>query len=205
MQSLRIYVFMMEISLDEKRTLIFDYEKSRARELARRVIDKPVPPVWMIFIPVFFVFYAWKIREYSNGLKDFADHYLISRNKALEIAYEAEGSGRRQEIDELVENDHPIPARARPFYRKWLSLLVDHYRNLLAARGDSVQGLIRTCYRNRSTYLIVNNQLNTAESAFNKALMPKIEGDQQDIRYVVKRMEQSIAELYREEVDDIFS
>ncbi len=196
---------MMEISLDEKRALIFEYEKSRARELARRVIDKPVPPVWMILIPVFFVFYAWKVKEYSSGLKDFADHYLISRNKALGMAYEAEESGRLQEIDDLEENNHPIPARARPDYRQWLSLLVDHYRNLLAARGDSVQGLIRACYRNRANYLIVNNQLNSAESSFNKALMPKIEGDQQDIRYVVDRMERSIAELYREEVDHIFS
>ena len=195
----------MEISLDEKRTLIFEYEKNRARELARRVIDKPVPPVWMILIPVFFVFYAWKIKEYSSGLKDFADHYLISRNKALDMAYEAEESGRPQEIDDQVESDHPIPARALPNYRQWIHLLVVHYRNLLTARGDSVQGLIRACYRNRSTYLVVNNQLNSAESSFNKALMPKIEGDQQDIRYIVDKMEQSIAALYREEVDSIFS
>ena len=196
---------MTESSLDEKRTLILEYEKSRARELARRVIEKPVPPVWMILIPIFFVFYAWKIREYSNGLKRFAEHYLITRNKAIDMAFEAEESGRLQEIDELVENGHPIPARARPYYCKWVSLLIDHYRNLLAADGKSVQGLIRTSYRNKSTYLVVNNQLKTAESAFNKALMPKIEGDEQDIRYIVDRMERSIAELYREEVDDAFS
>lgn len=196
---------MIERSLDDKKTLILEYEKSRAHELARRVIDKPVPSVWMILIPVFFVFYGWKIREYSKGLKNFSAHYLISRERALDIAFEAEQNGRRRELDDLVDDVHPIAAEARPSYLSWMSILVEHYRRLLAARGDSVPALIRTCYRNKSTYEILNKELNAAESAFNQALLPNVEGDQQDIRYVAEKMEKSIAALYREEVGDVFS
>jgi hypothetical protein len=195
---------MIELSLDDKRTLILEYEKSRARELARLVIEKPVPPVWMIFIPVFFIFYAWKIREYSSGLKDFSKHYLVSRNRALDIAYEAEKTGKLEEIDDLAENNYPIPSHARPAYRRWLSLLVDHYRNLLTAGSSSVEGLIRAHYRNKATFMLTNNQLRTAEAAFNSALLPKIEGDSQDIRYVFEKMERSLTDLYRREVDDVF-
>ncbi len=196
---------MTEDSLEDKKQRILEYEESMARQLARRVIDKPVPPVWMILIPIFFIFYAWKIKEYSNGLKGFAEHYLLSRRRALDTAYEAEQSGREPDIEQLLEPVTEIPANARPYYRTWIALLIDHYRNLLKARGNSAQGLIRHHYRAKSTYLLSSNQLNKAENTYNMALLPKIEGDQQDIRYVLEKMERGIADLRRQEAEVIFS
>ena len=196
---------MSALSMEDKKNLILDYERARARQLARRVIEKPVPPIWMILIPVFFVFYAWKIKQYSNGLKDFADHYMVSRRLALDTAFEAEQGGTPPEIGQLIENTDTIPQGARSCYRDWLSLLIEHYRNLLVASGLSTQDLIRSHYRNKSTYLLFNNTLNTTENTFNKALLPDIEGDRQDIKYIFDRMEQSLADLRRLEVEEIFS
>lgn len=195
---------MIEDTMQEKKQQILAYEESLARRLARLVIDKPVPPAWMILIPVFFVFYAWKIREYSSGLKDFAKHYLLARQRALDTACEAEESGGQPDLEALLEEATTVPAIARPFYRTWISLLIDHYRNLLAARGKNVPELIRNHYRNKTTYLLFENQLNTAEKAYNKALLPEVEGDQQDIRYVLEKMERGIADLHRQEVEEIF-
>lgn len=196
---------MSELSIEDKRKKILEYEESIARQLARRVIDKPIPPVWMILVPVFFVFHAWKIKEYSNGLKDFAEHYLITRRRALDSAYETELSGEPPDIEQLVKDTQAISAGARPSYQHWVSLLIDHYRNLLRARGNSVPDLIRSHYLNKHNYLLFNNQLNQAENSFNTALLPKIEGDQQDIRYVLDKMEQGITELHHREVEEVFS
>ena len=87
--------------MEDKKRQILNNEEFMARQLARRVIEKPVPAVWMILIPVFFVFYAWKIKQYANGLKDFAEHYLISRRRGLDAAFEAEQSGNLPEIDHI--------------------------------------------------------------------------------------------------------
>lgn len=195
---------MNENSIEERKRQILEHEESMAHQLARQVIDKPVPPIWMILMPIFFVFHAWKIKEYSKGLKDFAEHYLLSRRRALDAAYEAAANGREPDIEQLLKNGTPVPASAHSCYRAWITLLVDHFRNLLAARGNSAPELIRNHYRNKATYLLLSNQLNTAENNYNKALLPKIAGDQQDIRYVMDKMERGIADLHRREAEEIF-
>ncbi len=196
---------MTEDPLEKRKRQILKHEESMAHQLARRVIDKPAPSVWMILIPIFFVFHAWKIKEYATGLKDFVEHYLLSRRRALDSAYEAVEHNHEPDIEHLLKTDTAIPAGARTCYRAWLTLLVDHFRNLLTAGGNSVSELIRNHYRNKATYLLFNNQLNTAENDYNKALLPKIEGDQQDIRYVLDKMERAIADLHRQEAEEIFS
>lgn len=196
---------MIELPIEEKKRQILEYEEAMARQLARRVVDKPVPPIWMILIPIFFVFHAWKIKEYSNGLKSFAEHYLLSRRRALDTACESEIGGTQPDIDQLLEKNNAIPASASSCYRTWITLLINHYCNLLKAPGNSVHELIRSHYRNKSTYLLFNNQLRTAENSYNVSLLPKIEGDQQDLRYVLDKMEQGITDLQRKEVEDVFS
>ncbi len=195
---------MSNLSIEDKRIKIDEYEESMAHQLARLVIDKPVPPIWMILIPVFFVFYAWKIKEYSNGLKNFADNYLISRRRALDTAYEAERSGKPPDIEQLVRDTKAIPVHARPLYQQWISLLIDHYRNLLQARGDSVQGLIRSHYGDKLKFMLFNNQLNQAENEFTMALLPKIDGEQQDVLYILDKMKRGITDLNRKEVEKAF-
>ena len=191
--------------MEDKKKQIFDYEESVAGQLARRVIEKPVPSVWMILIPIFFVFYAWKIKQYSSGLKNFTENYLISRRRALDTAFEAEQCGVPPEIDKLVEKADDIPADARPFYRDWMSLLVDHYLALLTAPGNNPQDLKRSHYRNKSSYLLFCNQLNKVENAFNMSVLPGLEGDQQDLHYILDRIDKAITDLRRKEVEELFS
>lgn len=196
---------MTTLSLEEKKQQILEYEESLAHTLARQVVDKPEPPIWMILIPIFFVFHASKIKDYSKGLKDFAEHYLVSRRRALDTAYEAVLHNADPAIETLMEQADAIPVEARPLYQQWITIMIDHYRNVLVAPGTSVQDRIRSHYRNKSSYLLFNNQLNTAENAFNKALLPKIDGDQQDILYIADKLQQSGVDLRRKEVENIYS
>lgn len=196
---------MTTLSFEEKKQQILEYEQSLAHTLARQVVDKPVPPIWMILVPIFFVFHASKIKEYSKGLKDFAEHYLVSRRRALDTAYESVLHNADPAIETLMKQADTIPEEARGLYQQWMSLLVDHYRNVLVAPGISVQDRIRSHYRNKSNYLLFNNQLDTAENAFSKALLPEIDGDQQDILYIAEKLQRSSVELHRKEVENIYS
>ncbi|MBU0480548.1 MAG: NF038143 family protein [Proteobacteria bacterium] len=191
-------------SMENKKNLLFNYEQSLARQLAGRIIDKPAPDIWMIFIPILFVFHIWKVRQYSHAVNAFVENHLTSRRRALEIAFEALQNGNPPTIDLLVEKAGDIPSSAKPLYRKWLSLLVDHYTGLLVASGESHQELKRDCYRDKDSYLQFCHALNESEKAFNAALLPVIEGDQQDIHCILDRINENIAALRFREVEEIF-
>lgn len=190
--------------MEVKKRMILAYEEAMVDRLAREVLEKPVPPIWMILIPVFFVFYAWKLKDYSNGLKTFADHYLVSRRRALETACEAVENNSDPDVGQLLEKAEALPPEVLPLYRDWISMLIDHYRNLLNAQGDTVEEMIRSHYRTRSNYLIVANGLSSAEKRFNSALVPKVEGDREDVHFIADRMQRSLTVLAREEVEKIF-
>lgn len=191
-------------AMKDKKNQIVAHEESIARQLVGQVIDRPVPSVWMIFIPIFFVFYIWKIKQYAKGVKDFVENYLLSRRQALDAAFEAEQNAIPPDIDQLVKKAGGIPAAPQPLYRDWMALLVDHYCGLLSAHGNSYQDLNRAYYQDKSRYLQFCNQLNTAERAFSKTLLPAIDGDQQDLRYVLDKIDQGVADLRRKEGEEIF-
>lgn len=193
-------------SLAKKQEQILAHEEALANRLALAVLDKPTPPIWMILIPIFFVFYAWKLKQYSNGLKDFARHYLISRRRALEAAVAAEETGKQVDIGALVEAAGTnIPEQAKPLYQDWMQLLTEHYLSLLSAQGTSYVALVRNRYQDKTSYLLCNSQLSRAELVFGKALVPQIQGDMTDLLDVLERMEKALADLHRQESERIFS
>ena len=191
--------------LIEKRLQLLNYEEGMARRLAGQVMDKPKPPIWMIFIPVFFVFFAMKLSDYKKGLADFVKNYLIARERALDLACESIEEEKEAAIDRLMENASTLPKKAQPLYRDWITLQTEHYRNLLLAPGESMAEMVRNHYRNKAAFLVVNNRLTTAENTFNSALLPDIEGDGEDISYIGARIERFSTEMRRQEVDELFS
>ena len=189
----------------QKKQLILDHEKKMASKLAIGVLDKPKPPLWMIFVPVFFVFFAQKMTQYKSGLEDFVDNYLKPRRLALDAAMEALESGTSVDTALLLEKAGAIPEHALPLFADWMDVLTDHYRTLLEAHGGSPEALIRAGYRSKTDYLLQCNVLNRAENAFSLSLIPKIEGDSQDIQSVVAKMHAQMTELRRQEADTIYS
>ncbi len=196
---------MNTLSLEEKKNLVLDNEEALARQMALRVLDKPSPPIWMIFIPVFFVFFAQKMNMYKKGLKDFADNYMISRRWALDAAGDAVASGGEIAIDEILTRVKDIPEAAWPAYRQWLQLQAEHYRQLLAAPGNSYPALVRAGYRNKANYLLLCDRLGKAEDALNQALLPDMERQHQDVRQIIEAMAQASMHLRRQDIDGVFS
>ncbi len=187
-----------------KATLILDHETLQAKQLAVAVVDKPVPPIWMIFVPVFFVFFASKMRQYKNGLKDFSENYLLSRRWALNAAEEAIAGGGEVAVEPILARVKDIPSSALPLYSSWFLLLARHYQQLLLSPGTSYPMLVRAAYRNKANYLLFCDRLGKSETALNRALLPGIAGEQAEVEGVIDRMAQQIDELRREELTEIF-
>ncbi|MCJ7830466.1 MAG: NF038143 family protein, partial [Desulfobacterales bacterium] len=73
----------------EKSLLVLQEERLFAAALAAQVIGKPQLSIWMILIPIIFVFFFFRFQKYVAGKKTFADNYLTSRQQALEEALAA--------------------------------------------------------------------------------------------------------------------
>lgn len=191
--------------LEERKELILVNEEKIAWQLALHVIEKPTPRIWMIFIPIFFVFYFYKLKEFENGLKTFSENHLLSRRRTLEAVLVAEESGRPVDIPSLVDQVEGLQEEARACYTQWLTVLAGHYRLLLQTGGDSYPALIRTAYRNKSNYLSFCRELGHVESAFDMALLPTIDGESTEIRAVTEKMIEGLNTLRCREAEEIFS
>ena len=89
-------------SYEEKRDLILARETRFCHQVSAAVLDKPRLAIWMIIIPVFFVFYFWQLKRYSEGRRDFAANFLITRERALNSAYQAALNNADPDLDEFV-------------------------------------------------------------------------------------------------------
>jgi hypothetical protein len=195
---------MPHAHIERKRDLILGHEHAMAQRLAAKVLDKPKPPMWMIFIPVFFVFFAQKMGQYKKGLRNFVDNYQKPRRLALDTAMDLLATGAAFDPQAPVPMLAGVPESARPLFLQWLEIMVEHYRLLLAAQGDSHTILVRGAYRTKADYLLFLNCLHRAENAFNLALLPGMQGDVQDLRAVIDRIDTWGMELCRQDAGTIF-
>lgn len=189
--------------MTQKRDLILAEEKRFAALVSASVIDKPQLGVWMILIPVFFVFYFWQLKRYSNGRKTFAEKFLLTRERTLNEALRSAETGNGPDIDKLVQaNDVPPPTRQA--YRRWVTLLVEHYRDLILAHGSDYPVLVRSTYKSRTNFLLFLNRLNQVEREFDAALKPLLEKSTEGVNGIVKLMETSTNTIRRQRAEEIF-
>ncbi len=196
---------MTRLSLKEKKQIIFDHEAKMARQLALMVLEKPEPPFWASFIPMVFVFYAQKLKQYSTGLDEFVDNYLSPRRDAIEAAALAKTTDSVVDCTKLLEKAGDMPPPAKPLYLKWITLLTNHYLLLLDSQGDCHDTLMRNGYQDKTNYLSICDCCIEAERAFNLELLPGIDGEAQDILHVINKMNISIEKLQHYNAELIFS
>ena len=85
-----------------------------------------------------------------------------------------------------------------------MSLLVEHYRDLILAPGSSYSALVKSTYKSRTNYLLFLNHLNQVERDFDKALKPHLETSTDDVNGIIKIMEESVISLRRQLAEEIF-
>ena len=190
-------------TMAQKRDLILADEKRFAARVSARVIDKPRLDVWMILIPIFFVFYFWQLKRYAKGRKTFAEKFLITRKRALDEALRSAETDKGPDFGNVVQAAD-IPDEIRKDYRRWVTLLVEHYRDLIRANGSSYPALVRSTYKSRTNYLLFLNRLNQVEREFDAALKPHLEKSTEDVNGIIKLMEEGATSLRRQLAEEIF-
>ena len=185
----------------EKKELILNHEIAFAAHLARQVVQKPKLSVWMILIPIIFVFYFYQLQRYSEGRTKFIDHYLMSRRRVLDEAAALVIAGVKPDIARLAALSD-VPEDARGLQGEVLTLLVEHFANLLRAEGEDFDDLVRSAYGVRTNYLLIMNRLNQAEKAVYAAVASRLE--QEAAGMVVKTIEAASETFRREEAERIF-
>lgn len=196
---------MSFIDNDEKAQLILASETDIARQLALHVIEKPVPRVWMIFIPILFVLYFSKIKQFESSLKAFAEHHLTPRRMILEAVLAAEKGGQPVNIEQLLDRLGNLDEATRGLCMDWLSALVGHFQLILAAEGKTYPELIQSSYRYKEDYLSFCRKIRTVEFAVNQELLSAIDANSSDLLQVTKMIDEGIHNLRAEEAEKIFS
>ena len=194
----------MGVDFSANRDLLLAHERQLSRTVAGDVVDRPVLALWMILIPVFFVFYFFQVKRYKKGLQDFSYNFLISRQRTIEKVYDAAKSGREVDIDGLVDVSD-TPAEVKDDYRLWVEALSAHYLVLIGQEGFDYADLVKAAYPKKSGYLAVLDKLNRVEADFNQKLASRLPGDQESIEAVISSMSQSVEKHRRSLAAEIYS
>lgn len=194
---------IIDTSLEEKRDLILDSEKQFCHQVSAEILDKPRLGVWMILIPVFCVFYFYQLKRYSEGRREFAANFLITRERALNSVYAAMLEGTEVEIEEIVEAGD-IPEHTQEEYRNWLNTLADHYLSLIRGKGTRFEELIKSAYSSKKQYIQFTLKLNRVEREFNARLQPHLDLDNSEVKEIVSKIENTTAKLRRQQAKEIF-
>jgi len=187
----------------EKSMLILAHEEKYAAALARHVIDKPKLSIWMILIPIFFVFYFFQLNKCMDGRRMFAEHYLVSKKRALDEAVEVVDTGRNPDCQALAKLSD-MPDIVKEKQADVFTVLVEHYIVLLNAQGEDFPSLVRNAYGSLTNYMLMFNRLIQTEREVNKTLTPHLDTSHQKIKEVISRMEVSAEKLWRDSAESIF-
>ena len=146
------------LSIEEKSGLIWAGEEKIAADLANAVLDRPKISIWMILIPIIIVFHLFRFQKYVDGRKKFAEHYLVTRKRALQANVRSLQSGQSCDIYGLVKQAE-IPDNTAGEYSAWIRVLCDHYADLLRAEGDSIEALVKSAYKSRTNFLLISESV----------------------------------------------
>jgi len=191
-------------SIEAKKDLILDYEQRFAAELGLAIIPKPKVSLWMVLIPMYFVFHIYRHKKYMQGCRVFAANFMVSRRGVAEEATEALRQNRPVNLDALSAKVKLPSEEAQRTYREWLTVLMAHYRELLTAQADDFVALVKLAYRNRSNYLLALEQLSEAEKKFNSAMRPHIKNKTDDIDNVIAGIENHSTRMRRAHAQTVF-
>ncbi len=192
------------LSTAEKSGLLVDYEQQQARKLALKVIDKPKPPLWMVLIPVFFVFFAWKMKEYKNGISTFCKNWMITREMCIDAARTAVENNSGPDVAEIISKVNDLPPEAVNDYTEWITMLTGYYIQLLSTDGNSIDDLMRKHFNSKSSYLLTLKQISKIENNYHQTLMPFMPGDQEDIAATIEKISSWSLQLQKDQADLLF-
>lgn len=190
--------------LEKNRELILAKEKLFCHQVSSVVIEKPKLGVWMILIPVFFVFYFWQLSRYSEGRKDFAHNFLLSRERALNCAFEAAKSKSAPVLEPVIDGVG-LSDTARQKYSEWMTLLTHHYLKLIQGKGGNYKELVHASFADETELQQFYDRLNQVEREFNSSLSSEMDTPDTETPGVLKKIDDAVIQLRIQEIKYVFS
>ncbi len=195
-------------SVREKYKIILDAERNFAYTVARSVLDKPKISVWIILIPVLFLFYAHKIQQYKKGIHDFAAGLLKSKTAALNIALQnvAPDPSSEKSSDAYWDTfpaDSEKTRLVRAKHKAELEVLIDHYSRLLQSPGSDHESLLRNSYGHGGEYRRFLNRLMRVEEELHQAVLDAYHPTDEAAK-IVRRMEAIAEKLRLDQLEAVF-
>ncbi len=194
----------MDAIFQERYRVILENEKALTSYVAGEAIDKPQPAMWMILIPIFFVFFYFQFKRYKEGLKSFKFDFMKTRKRVLDAVHQALVYDTPVNVEELVALGN-APKEAREAYGAWIEELATFYRSLLQAEGRDYPSLLKSCYKKQSNCLIALNKLTTVERGLNKALVPDLDTQDERTLMAIASIERSCEDFRRNQANEVFS
>jgi hypothetical protein len=195
--------------LEKNRRIIEDYEFSFARRLAKGVIEKPKISVWLVFLPILFVHYAQRIRQYKTGLQQFCDGILHTRKFALAaVVDDLQGTSAAPDYRESFLRAHPASGEevqaVLQLQLAEMALLREHYQRLLVVRAVNDYGvMVQRAYGTEAGYRDFLERLERVEEEVRLAVLKAFQPDQ-EAGEVSARMAKLTRDLRQEEIRFIF-
>lgn len=191
------------MNLDQKYELLYAHEEAFSYRVAQHVVTKPEASVWMILLPVLFVHHFYRINQYKEGVRSFAQHFLSTKIKALDKAYEQALAGKSVDYPmEAYFPDHALTGREADVAERQLKVIKDmekHYLALLQAPGQSLEELVQNAYHSPEQYRGFISRLEAKEQELNHYLVHNVHTSEAAGR-VVRQVEGECARLREEEV-----
>lgn len=193
---------MTSKDLTQKKEIILRHELAFANEIGAAVFEKPRVSFWMVFIPILFLYFIYRMQKFKSDRAKFDDEFMTGRRRAMDIALGDAAADGITEMDWAALGSE-LPAPLQKPYIYWIKSLSSHYLDLLTANGDDFESLVRTVYCNRNNYLLTLDRLNNAEKEFYAALKPFL-GSVEGTADIIATIESQSRRLRSDMVDRIF-
>jgi hypothetical protein len=189
--------------------LIWNHENQFAYKVAKQVIQKPPISVWLVLMPILFLFYAHKIQQYKAGIHNFSKGLMQTKTLALDSALEEINIGmKNKEVKNIFFSSGSETSieviRVRNSQLAEFELLKVHYGKLLRQEGTSYQILVRKAYRTSGAYRLFLNQLTQIEKEVMEAVLQAYHPKEEDMA-VSQKMQEAMHALREEDLKAFFA
>ncbi len=195
------------MDLEQKYELLYAHEEAFSYRLAQEVVKKPEASVWMILLPVLFVHHFHRVNQYKEGVRSFAEHFLSSKKKALDKAYDQALAGRSMDYGmDAYFPDHVLSDQDKDLAERQvqaIKVMEEHYLVLMQVPGQSLEELVQNAYQRPEQYRKFINNLEEAEQELNTFLLQNVHTSEES-SLVVRQVEQQCAKLREEEIKLFF-
>ncbi len=187
----------------QKKELILHNELLFANRIGAAVFEKPKVNFWMILIPILFLYFVYRMQKYKQGRIKFDQDFMITRRRAMDVAVEAVSLGGSPDVERVVRESTLVDEELRKSYGAWVKVLTEYYMDLLAAKGDSFESLVRSAYKNSMNFLLELNRISTAERQFYSSLRLRL-SETEGAAAIIATIEERSQQLRRDMAAGIF-